>query len=166
MFRTPPPLPARGLPCPSPTRPALHCPLPCLQNLFLLIHRSRYLFEGSSSVQLVRHRVRVVRRPSGPRPCMQDGSGMEAIRSHSAANSKVAMELMMQLLAFLGPNRVLSTLFNRLCITISTFAECLQASRRLQSSAISLLSTTSPGLVKTWTFAYLKSPRFKQPISL
>ena len=27
---------------------------------------------------------------------------MEAIRSHSAANSKVAMELMMQLLAFLG----------------------------------------------------------------
>ena len=40
--------------------------------------------------------------PKRPKPSRSDGSGMEAIRSHSAANSKVAIELMMQLLAFLG----------------------------------------------------------------
>ena len=85
---------------------ALHSPLPCLQNLFLLIHLSRYRLRDHHLCSLSGHRVRVVRRPSGP------GSELEG------------------------------------------------------SHAISPLSTTSPGLVKIWTFAYVKSPRFKQPISL
>ena len=45
---------------------ALHCPLPCLQNLFLLIHLSRYLLRDHPLCNLSGHRVRVVRRPSGP----------------------------------------------------------------------------------------------------
>ena len=45
---------------------ALHCPLPCLQNLFLLIHLSRYILRDHPLCNLSGHRVRVVRRPSGP----------------------------------------------------------------------------------------------------
>ena len=55
---------------------ALHSPLPCLQNLFLLIHLSRYRLRDHHLCSLSGHRVRVVRRQSGP------GSELEG--SHGA----------------------------------------------------------------------------------
>ena len=45
---------------------ALHSPLPCLQNLFLLIHLSRYRLSAHHLCSLSGHGVRVVRRQSGP----------------------------------------------------------------------------------------------------
>ena len=101
-FRTPPPLPARGLPCPSPARPSFALPPSLPAKPVLLDPPFQVPLEGSSSVQLVRASCQNGPPPKRTRPCKQDGSGMEAIRSHSAANSKVATELMMQLLAFLG----------------------------------------------------------------
>ena len=81
---------------------ALHSPPSLPAKPVLLDPPFQVPLEGSSSVQLVRASCQNGPPPKRTRPCKQDGSGMEAIRSHSAANSKVATELMMQLLAFLG----------------------------------------------------------------
>ena len=98
-FRTPPPLPDRGLPCPVFDRPSFPSlpskPVP-LDPPFQVPP------EGSASGLRMRVQGQGGPPPKRPKPSRSDGSGMEAIRSHSAANSKVAMELMMQLLAFLG----------------------------------------------------------------
>ena len=101
-FRTPRRFPLGVSRAPSPARLSFALPPSLPAQPVPLDPPFQVPLEASSSVQLVRTPCHSVPPPKRPRPCMQDGSGMEAIRSHSAANPKVAMELMMQLPAFLG----------------------------------------------------------------
>ena len=101
-FRTPPPLEDRGLPCPVFDRPSFALPPSLPSKPVPLDPPFQVPPEGSASGLRMRVQGQGGPPPKRPKPSRSDGSGMEAIRSHSAANSKVAMELMMQLLAFLG----------------------------------------------------------------
>ena len=114
--RVPPALPASGAPCPPVNRAPFTRPpaLPASPIAFL----SPFQAPLQSAIQLApckaldrSHGPRPLVPAKRPRPSKQDGTGMEAIRKHSAANSQVALALMSQLLAFLGSE---SSLFQSL----------------------------------------------------
>ena len=66
-FRTPPPLPARGLPCPSPARPSFALPPSLPAKPVPLDPPFQVPLEGSSSVQLVRTSCQSGPPPKRPR---------------------------------------------------------------------------------------------------
>ncbi|CAE7505683.1 unnamed protein product [Symbiodinium sp. CCMP2592] len=102
-FRSAPPLPESGIPCP-PVNRHVHLRPPALAaRAAPFTPPFQALPELQAAPPLPNPQGMVVSVSNKrPRASKQDGRGMQAIRAHSAACSQIAVNLMLQLLAFLG----------------------------------------------------------------